>query len=119
MILHNEALKENLVGVPHYFHVMISFAGHFLLELCMKYRDQLNIVAEDDVHLVGAALAQIANLTVLAQHPISRITTHLMRRLSDCATNLGLQHLLSGSPLGKTVTPLDPSETSWVLTLIR
>ena len=36
LILDNEAFRNNIVGMPHYFHIMISFAGHFLLEICMK-----------------------------------------------------------------------------------
>ncbi|KAF7590661.1 hypothetical protein BBP40_002553 [Aspergillus hancockii] len=41
MILNESQLKEGLVGMPHYFHIMIAFAGHLLLEICNNHHEQL------------------------------------------------------------------------------
>jgi hypothetical protein len=98
MLLNDTALQDNMLGVPHYFHIMILFAAHFLLEICVKHRDQLNIVVEHDLDVVRSVLAQFTRIPVHAQHPVTRITTALMRKLSECTTMLGMGDLLSGSP---------------------
>lgn len=100
MLLTNAALRDNLLGVPHYFHIMISFAAHFLLEICVKHREQLNIVLEEDLELVRAVLAHLTRISVVPQHPIARVATALMRKLSECTTMLGMEPMLSGSPFG-------------------
>lgn len=100
MLLNNPALTDNLLGVPHYFHIMISFAAHFLLEVCVKHREQLNVVIEEELELVRAVLAVLTRIHVLPQHPIARVATALMRKLSECTTVLGMASMLGGSPFG-------------------
>lgn len=100
MIVENGAFCANLIGMPHYFHIMISFAGHFLLDVCTKYREQLDLNLEEDFRRVSAALALFTRLDVLPQHPLSRVTTGLMRRLSECTVTLGIDSVLTGSPFG-------------------
>lgn len=98
LILENEAFRNNIVGMPHYFHIMISFAGHFLLEVCMKYREQLNVIVEEDFQRVSSAVALFARTPAMPQHPISRVTAGLMRKLTEYTASLGMESLISNSP---------------------
>ncbi|KAI6914841.1 hypothetical protein KC318_g735 [Hortaea werneckii] len=98
MILDNDALRANIVGMPHYFHIMISFAGHFSLEVCMKFSEQLGFNVHDEFTRISSVLAFFAHTDVVAQHPLARVTTGLMRKLSDCSAALGVEGVLTGSP---------------------
>ncbi|KAI7550766.1 hypothetical protein KC331_g2971 [Hortaea werneckii] len=101
MILDNDALRANIVGMPHYFHIMISFAGHFSLEVCMKFSEQLGVNVHDEFTRISSVLAFFAHTDVVAQHPLARVTTGLMRKLSDCSTALGVEGVLTGSPFSR------------------
>ncbi|KAJ0418722.1 hypothetical protein BJY00DRAFT_324706 [Aspergillus carlsbadensis] len=90
MILGQPELQEGLVGMPHYFHVMIAFAGHLLLEICQNYYEQLAIKVQDDFHLINSALHLFRNTQCIPQHPIWRMTPGLSRKLQDCATSIGV-----------------------------
>lgn len=98
MLVENENFQREIVGMPHYFHIMISFAAQFLIELCTKYHEQLGIEAQDDLHKVSAALALFARTTTRPQHPIARVTTGLMRKLNKCTEKLGIASVLTASP---------------------
>ncbi|USW50135.1 Putative zn(2)-C6 fungal-type DNA-binding domain-containing protein [Septoria linicola] len=98
MVVENEDFQHNIVGMPHYFHIMISFAAQFLIELCTKYYEQLGVEAQDDLHKVSAALALFARTTTRPQHPIARVTTGLMRKLNKCTEKLGIASVLTASP---------------------
>lgn len=100
MVMENEAFRSHIVGMPAYFHIMISFAGHVLLEVCLKYREQLNVMVEEDFRLVSAALAVFARTPVMPTHPISRVTAGLMRKLNECTAALGMESVLTESPFG-------------------
>jgi hypothetical protein len=97
MILNDENLQQSLVGVPHYFHVMIAFAGHFLLEVCQKHSEQLMLDLDSTFQLIGAVLKIFANLPAIPQHPICRITLGLGRKTMDCASSLGKAACLAGT----------------------
>ncbi|RMY62840.1 hypothetical protein D0865_00235 [Hortaea werneckii] len=101
MILENDALRANIVGMPHYFHIMISFAGHFSLEVCMKFSEQLGVNVHDEFTRISSVLAFFAHTDVVAQHPLARVTTGLMRKLSDCSAALGVDGVLTGSPFSR------------------
>ncbi|KAI6818997.1 cytochrome b2 [Hortaea werneckii] len=101
MILENDALRANIVGMPHYFHIMISFAGHFSLEVCMKFSEQLGVNVHDEFTRISSVLAFFAQTNVVAQHPLARVTTGLMRKLSDCSAALGVEGVLAGSPFSR------------------
>ncbi|GAB1738434.1 hypothetical protein NU219Hw_g3241t1 [Hortaea werneckii] len=101
MILDNDALRANIVGMPHYFHIMISFAGHFSLEVCMKFSEQLSVNVHDEFTRISSVLAFFAHTDVVAQHPLARVTTGLMRKLSDCSAALGVEGVLTGSPFSR------------------
>ncbi|KAI7479915.1 cytochrome b2 [Hortaea werneckii] len=101
MILENDALRANIVGMPHYFHIMISFAGHFSLEVCMKFSEQLGVNVHDEFTRISSVLAFFAQTNVVAQHPLARVTTGLMRKLSDCSAALGVEGVFAGSPFSR------------------
>ncbi|KAL5338188.1 hypothetical protein BJX70DRAFT_408861 [Aspergillus crustosus] len=90
MILGESELQEGLVGMPHYFHVMIAFAGHLLLEICQNYYEQLSINLQEDFQLINNALNLFRNTPCIPQHPIWRMTPGLNRKLHDCAASIGV-----------------------------
>ena len=90
MILSEPELQEGLVGMPHYFHVMIAFAGHLLLEICQNYYEQLAIKIQDDFQVINSALNLFRNTQCIPQHPIWRMTPGLNRKLHDCAASIGV-----------------------------
>lgn len=90
MILSEPELQEGLVGMPHYFHVMIAFAGHLLLEICQNYYEQLAIKIQDDFQVINSALNLFRNTQCIPQHPIWRMTPGLNRKLHGCAASIGV-----------------------------
>lgn len=105
MILENGVFRSNLIGVPHYFHIMISFAGRFLLEVCMKRKEQLGIQVEEDLRRLGAVLGLFVRMPTMPSHPLARVTTGLMRQLAACTTSLGVENVMTGSPFGAVDGP--------------
>lgn len=83
MIFRDQELQQSLVGMPHYFHIMIAFAGHFLLEISNKYHEQLSIDLQQTFDLLGKVLTLFQNLACIPQHPIARMTGGLARKLLD------------------------------------
>ncbi|KAE8382748.1 hypothetical protein BDV26DRAFT_288305 [Aspergillus bertholletiae] len=96
MILNDPQLKDSLVGMPHYFHIMIAFAGHLLLEICHNHHEQLSIILHDELHLINAVLHLFRNQHCIPQHPIRRMAPGLSRKLSSCAARLGITTLSEG-----------------------
>ncbi|KAK5028259.1 hypothetical protein LTS07_006350 [Exophiala sideris] len=89
MILRDSDLQQSLVGMPHYFHIMIAFAGHFLLEVCNKYHEQLSIDLSHNFALLSQVLSLFRTFSCIPQHPISRMTAGLARKLSDSMIMIG------------------------------
>ncbi|KAL3477612.1 hypothetical protein BJX99DRAFT_269703 [Aspergillus californicus] len=100
MILGEAELQEGLVGMPHYFHVMIAFAGHLLLEICQNYHEQLGIKLQEDFLLINSALNLFRNTQCIPQHPIWRMTPGLNRKLHDCAASIGVPVPSVALPVG-------------------
>lgn len=98
IVLEDQAFQSNLFGMPQYFHIMISFAGHFLLEVCAKHRDQLGMNLEVDLPRIRAVLAHFARIKAIPQHAITRVTTGLLRQLQRFTATLGIDSGLEGSP---------------------
>ncbi|GLI79615.1 hypothetical protein PoHVEF18_007953 [Penicillium ochrochloron] len=88
MILHQEQLQRSLVAMPHYFHIMIAFAGYFLLEVTKNYHVQLSIDASQDFELIGKVLGLFQETPSIQQHPIWRMTPGLTRKLHECIASL-------------------------------
>ncbi|KAJ5994915.1 hypothetical protein N7481_001892 [Penicillium waksmanii] len=84
MILHEHNLQHSLVGMPHYFHIMIAFAGHFLLEVTRNYHVQLSISPDQDFELIRRVLELFEATPSIQQHPICRMTPGLTRKLREC-----------------------------------
>jgi hypothetical protein len=81
-ILNDSALSDSLIGVPFYFHVMISFAGHFLLS-CNQYSEQLSIDVDNNISLMDAVIELFKSLPCIAQHPLHKMTAALERKLYE------------------------------------
>ena len=90
MILKDVGLQQSLVGMPHYFHIMIAFAGHFLLGVCTQYHEQLSIDLRHYFDLIGQVITLFQNLPCIPQHPIARMTPGLARKLLDSAAMMNL-----------------------------
>ncbi|KAJ5711967.1 hypothetical protein N7488_006123 [Penicillium malachiteum] len=88
MILHEENIQQSLVGMPHYFHIMIAFAGHFLLEVTRNYHAQLSIPSGQDFELIRKVLELFQATPSVQQHPICRMTPGLTRKLHECVASL-------------------------------
>ncbi|GKZ30902.1 hypothetical protein AbraIFM66950_010639 [Aspergillus brasiliensis] len=93
MILNDPKMSKNLVGMPHYFHVMIAFAGHLLLEICHNHHVQLNIDLSAELHLISAVLGVFRKIDCITYHPLRRMAPGLNRKLSETVTMLGLDGL--------------------------
>ncbi|KAL4967111.1 uncharacterized protein BDV14DRAFT_207611 [Aspergillus stella-maris] len=110
MILGEPELQEGLVGMPHYFHVMIAFAGHLLLEICQNYYEQLGIKVHEDFQLINGALNLFRNTQCIPQHPIWRMTPGLNRKLQDCAASIGAAVSSATEPIGLNIQPVIPGQ---------
>jgi hypothetical protein len=97
MILRDQELQQSLVGMPHYFHIMIAFAGHFLLEISTSYHEQLSIEVKQIFDLIGNVLSLFQQLACIPQHPIARMTGGLARKLRDSTFLLNRNIELGGS----------------------
>jgi hypothetical protein len=84
MILQEENLQRSLLGMPHYFHIMIAFAGHFLLEVTKNYHAQLSIAPSQDFNLIRKVLELFQDTPSIQQHPICRMTPGLNCKLREC-----------------------------------
>lgn len=58
LLLNDVDIRRGIVGVPHYFHTMISFACVVLLKVIHRYRKDLNI----DVAITHALIQQVIDL---------------------------------------------------------
>ena len=90
LLLEDSILKESLVGVPFYFHVMISFAGQFMLS-CAPQSEQLCVEAKDDIELMHRSISMFKSIVCVAAHPLQRMTAALERRFHECRAMLGME----------------------------
>ena len=72
MIINDTGLQESLLGIPFYFHVMISFAGHFLMS-CGQYWEQLSIDVNENLNLINRAIEIFKRIACLEQHPLHKM----------------------------------------------
>lgn len=98
IVLENNAFRNNLLGMPQHFHIMISFADRFFLEVCARHREQLGMNLEVDLERIRAVLANFARIKALPQHSITRVTTGLVNQLSRFAATMGIESGLNSSP---------------------
>lgn len=93
MILDADGLLSNLWKVPGYIHIMISFAGHLLLELCIKHRLQLKIDVEEDYRMINAVVSALTSIRLISTHPLRRVSSGLQKRLFEFAAQYGKESL--------------------------
>ncbi|KAL3959498.1 hypothetical protein ACCO45_004615 [Purpureocillium lilacinum] len=109
MILTEDVLRRTLVKVPSYVHIMISFAGHFLLELCLKHREQLGINVEECYRCISRTVSLLRDTPMTRHHPLSRVTDGLAKRLVDFAAAYG-KEVLTESPESRLVSRQSSNE---------
>lgn len=109
MILHQDQLQRSLVGMPHYFHIMIAFAGYFLLEVTKNYHAQLSIDPNQDFELIGKVLGLFQQTPSVQQHPICRMTPGLTRKLHECIASLQENGEEIITSLAASIGPVDYS----------
>ncbi|KAH8682896.1 hypothetical protein BGZ60DRAFT_206648 [Tricladium varicosporioides] len=85
ILLNDSGLTTSLIGVPFYFHVMISFAGHFLLS-CSQYGEQLSINVHSNLNMMGKVIQLFKSIPCIAQHPLQKMAAALERRHYECQT---------------------------------
>lgn len=107
MILHQEQLRRSLVGMPHYFHIMIAFAGYFLLEVTKNYHARLSIDPSQNFELIGKVLGLFQETSSIQQHPICRMTPGLTRKLHECIASLQRSGEEIITSLAVAVGPMD------------
>jgi len=83
LILSDSGLTDSLLGIPFYFHVMISFAGHFLLS-CSQYWEQLSIDVGENLQLMGKAIEFFKSFSCVEQHPLHKMTVALENKYHEC-----------------------------------
>lgn len=83
LVLEDSALMDSLVGVPFYFHVMMSFAGQFMLS-CSPYSGQLCLDVKADLTLMSKVIAMFKSISCISIHPLRKMTAALERRLDEC-----------------------------------
>ncbi|OQD84945.1 hypothetical protein PENANT_c011G06119 [Penicillium antarcticum] len=102
MILH-EDLQKSHIGMPHYFHIMIAFAGHFLLEITQNYYLQLSFAPGQNFELIQKVLELFQDTPAVQQHPICRMTPGLTRKLRECVGVLHGNGQLVSSSIGHSM----------------
>lgn len=88
LVLEDSVLKNSLVGIPFYFHVMMSFAGQFMLS-CSPYSGQLCLEVKTNLALMSKAIAMFKSIACISSHPLRKMTAALESRLDDCKALLG------------------------------
>ncbi|KAK9465572.1 hypothetical protein V1512DRAFT_265782 [Lipomyces arxii] len=84
-LLNSEELRAGLVGVPHFFHTMYTFAAVFLLKVSSRYTQYVEI----DQSMVFSVITQVVDVfshsPCARQHLVHRITRGLKEMLDKCA----------------------------------
>lgn len=90
------------MGIPHYFHIMISFATHLLLEVASTYYMQLSIDVDFVFTLVGQVVTLFSSTSCIIYHPVHRIAVGLASKLTSCMDSAKESGALT-SPQAQTV----------------
>ncbi|UNI24549.1 hypothetical protein JDV02_010284 [Purpureocillium takamizusanense] len=112
MILNEDVLRRTLVKVPSYVHIMMSFAGHFLLELCLKHREQLGINVEECYRCISRTVSMLRDTPMTRHHPLSRVTDGLAKRLVDFAAAYGKEVLTESPPGSRLVSTTTQTQSN-------
>ncbi|PHH77281.1 hypothetical protein CDD82_3576 [Ophiocordyceps australis] len=104
LINEHHGLCSKLGSVPTYILVMISFAGHLLLEMCLKHRQQLRINVENDYRLINSVVDSIRAMRTAQQHPLRRVTESLSKRLAEFTAAYGQELLTDSASISSEAT---------------
>ena len=96
-LIRSFGVLDGLWKTPAYLHIMISFAGHLLMEVCLNYREQLKVQVEREYQLLESVVMSIYELRLNPQHPLKRIGAGLRRKLLEFAAAYGRKRL-EGQP---------------------
>jgi hypothetical protein len=83
LVLEESVLKDSMVGIPFYFHIMMSFAGQFMLS-CSPYSGQLYLEVRTDLALMSKSIAMFKSIACISSHPLRKMIAALDRRLDEC-----------------------------------
>ncbi|RDW58887.1 hypothetical protein BP6252_13363 [Coleophoma cylindrospora] len=84
LLLQDADLRKSLVGVPHYFHTMIAFAGVVLLKVSAKYHEQLSIDLEAIFTLTSSVISLFRSTACSRYHLVHWMATGLEKMLQNC-----------------------------------
>lgn len=119
LILQDDDLRNSLVGVPHYFHTMIAFAGVVLLKVSGKYHVQLSIDLESVFTLTSSVISLFRSTACSRYHLVRWMATGLEKMLYNCrmftAGRYGtINSALSGGPRSGLSVAENPVE-NWAI----
>lgn len=86
-LLNDASLPASLSGVPFYIHVMISFAGHFLLS-CGQHWEQMSIDFTETLNLMHKSIGLFKTIQCIEQHPIREMTIALENKYQECRATI-------------------------------
>jgi hypothetical protein len=83
-LLDSEDLRVGLVGVPHYFHTMYTFAAVFLLKIATRYTEHVTVDASSVFETVYKIVHLFESSPCARQHLVHRISRGLKEMLAGC-----------------------------------
>jgi hypothetical protein len=83
-LLDSEDLRIGLVGVPHYFHTMYTFAAVFLLKIATRYTEHVTVDVESVFEVVYKIVHLFESSPCARQHLVHRISRGLKEMLIGC-----------------------------------
>lgn len=83
-LLDYEELRIGLVGVPHYFHTMYTFAAVFLLKIATRYTEHVAIDVNSVLEIVYKIVHLFESSPCAKQHLVHRISRGLKEMLIVC-----------------------------------
>ena len=83
-LLDSEELRIGLVGVPHYFHTMYTFAAVFLLKIATRYTEHVTVDVDSVLEIVYKIVHLFESSPCARQHLVHRISRGLKEMLLVC-----------------------------------
>lgn len=83
-LLDSEDLRIGLVGVPHYFHTMYTFAAVFLLKVATRYSEHVAVDVNSVLEIVQQIVHLFESSPCARQHLVHRISRGLKEMLIGC-----------------------------------
>jgi hypothetical protein len=83
-LLDSKELRVGLVGVPHYFHTMYTFAAVFLLKVATRYTEHVAVDVNSVLEIVDKIVNLFESSPCARQHLVHRISKGLKEMLIGC-----------------------------------